>query len=67
MIIFAHPHQDPSGAVLDVLELLDAFFRDPDEESIAVVQPGGDRGVDKLFGVRQSQCGYYILLLKLHL
>ena len=50
MVIFAHPHQDPSSAVLDVLELLDAFVRDPDEECIAVVQPGGDKGVDQLFG-----------------
>ena len=24
MVIFAHPHQDPSSAVLNVLELLDA-------------------------------------------
>ena len=57
MVIFAHPHQDPSSAVLNVLELLDAFVRDPDEECIAVVQPGGDKGVDQLFGVRQSECG----------
>ena len=56
MVIFAHPHQDPSSAVLDVLELLDAFVRDPDE-CIAVVQPGGDKGVDQLFGVRQCECG----------
>ncbi|XP_010782828.1 aldose reductase-like [Notothenia coriiceps] len=38
--------EDPSSAVLNVLELLDAFVRDPDEECIAVVQPGGDKGVD---------------------
>ena len=57
MIIFAHPHQDPSSAVLNVLELLDAFVEDPDEECIAVVQPGGDKGVDQLFGIRQSECG----------
>ena len=57
MVIFAHPHQDPSSAVLYVLELPDAFVRDPDEECIAVVQPGGDKGVDQLFGVGQSECG----------
>ena len=41
---FAHPHQDPGSTVLYVLELLDALVRDPDEECIAVIQPGGDKG-----------------------
>ena len=44
VFIFAHPHQDPGSAVLYVLELLDALARDPDEECIAVIQPGGDKG-----------------------
>ncbi len=39
MIIFAHPHQDPSSTVLNVLQLLQAFARDPDEERITIVQP----------------------------
>ena len=47
VFIFAHPHQDPGSAVVYVLELLDALARDPDEECIAVIQPGGDKGVDE--------------------
>ena len=47
VIIFVHPHQDPGSAVLDVLQSLNALARDPDE-CIAVVQPGGDKGVDGL-------------------
>lgn len=34
MFVFVHPHQDPSNTVLDVLELLGAFARDPDEFSL---------------------------------
>ena len=49
MFILTHPHQDPSRAVLDVLELLKTAARDPDEECVAVIQPGGDKGMDKLF------------------
>lgn len=37
MVIFVHPHQGPSSAVLNVLELANALARDPDEESIAVI------------------------------
>ncbi len=55
MFIFAHPHQDPSSSVLDVLKLLNAFARDPNEECIALVQPGGDKGVDKLLCICQSK------------
>ena len=44
VVIFAHPHQDPGSAVLYVLEHLDALAKDPDEECIAVIQPGGDKG-----------------------
>ena len=47
MGVIAHPHQDPGSTVLYVLELLDALARDPDEECIAVIQPGGDKGVDE--------------------
>ena len=47
MLSFAHSHQDPSCTILDVLELLKALARDPDEKCIAVVQPGGDEGVDE--------------------
>ena len=57
MVIFAHPQQDPSSTVLNILQLLKAFVRDPGEECIAVVQPGGDKSVDKLFRVCRSECG----------
>ena len=57
VLVFAHPHQDPSSAVLYVLELLKALARGPDEECIAVIQPGGDKGVDQLFSIRQSEGG----------
>ena len=52
MVIFAHPHQDPSSStVLDVLELVNALARDPDEERITIVQPGGDKGVYQFFSI----------------
>ena len=40
VVVFAHPHQDPGSAVLDVMQSLYAPARDPDEECIAVIQPG---------------------------
>ena len=55
MFIFAQPHQDPGSAVLYVLELLDALARDPDE-CIAVIQPGGDKGVDELLCICLGEC-----------
>ncbi len=55
MIIFAHPHQDLSSTVLNVLQLLEAFARDHNEERITIVQPGGDKGVDKLFCISKSE------------
>ncbi|MED6295185.1 hypothetical protein CHARACLAT_029065 [Characodon lateralis] len=36
---------------------LKAFLRDPGEECIAVVQPGGDKSMDKLFRICKSECG----------
>ena len=51
MVVFAHSHQDPSCTVLNILEPLQALARDPDEKCIAIVQPGGDEGVDEFFGV----------------
>ena len=47
MIKLSHPHQDPSSAVLYILEPLEALARDPDEECITIVQPGGDKGMNK--------------------
>ena len=40
-----------------ILELLKALARDPDEKFIAIVEPGGDKGVDKLFSILQGQSG----------
>ena len=39
VIVFPHSHQDPSGTVLNMLELLDALARGPDEKCVAVVEP----------------------------
>ena len=47
MFSLTHPHQDPGSAVLYVLELFEALARDPDEECVAIVQPGGDEGMDE--------------------
>ena len=38
VIIFTHSHQDPSSTVLDMLELLDALARGPDEKCVSVVE-----------------------------
>ena len=56
VIIFAHPYQYPGSAVLNVLQSLHALARDPDEECITIVQPGGDKGVDKLLSICQGEC-----------
>ena len=42
VVVLPHPHQDPGSTFLDVP---------------LVVEPGGDKGVGKFFGVRQSDCG----------
>jgi hypothetical protein len=41
---------------LYVLELLDALARDPVEECIAEIQPGGDKGMDELLCICQGEC-----------
>ena len=56
MIIFPHSHQDPSSAVLYVLEPLKALARDPDEKCVTVVQPGGNKGVDEPLSIWQGEC-----------
>lgn len=53
MIEFSHPLQDPSSTVMDVLELLNALTRIHGEKLVAIVQPGGDKGMDQLFCVCQ--------------
>ena len=57
LVVLSHPHQDPGSTVLDVLQLLDVLAGDPDEECITVVEPGGDKGVDKFFGIGESEYG----------
>ena len=57
MVKFPHSHQDPRSAVLDVLQPLDVFAGDPNEKCVTVVQPGGDKGVDKLFSIVKSESG----------
>ena len=57
VLVLPHPHQDPGSTILDVLQTLDVLSGDPDEECVAVVQPGGDKGVDKFFGIGESEYG----------
>ena len=54
---FTHPHQDPGSAVLNVLQSLQAPTRDPDEECIAVVEPGGDKGMNQLLCIGKGEGG----------
>lgn len=54
---FTHPHQDPGSTVLNVLQSLQTPARDPDEECITVVQPGGDKGMDQLLSIREGEGG----------
>ena len=56
-VVLPHPHQDPGSTILDVLQPLDVLAGDPDEECITVVQPGGGDGVDKFFGIGESEYG----------
>ena len=49
VVVLPHPHQDPGSTILDVLQPLEVLAGDPDEERVAVVQPGGDKGVDTFF------------------
>ncbi len=53
----SHPHQDPGSAVLNILELLKAPARNPDEECITIVQPGGDKSMDELLCSRKGKGG----------
>ncbi len=53
----SYSHQDPSRAALDVREFLEALVGGPDEKGLAVIQSGGDKGVDKLLNVRRGECG----------
>lgn len=57
VLVFAYSHQDPSSGVLNVLELLQVAARDPDEECVAIVQSGGDKGMDQLLGIREGESG----------
>uniref|UniRef100_A0A3B3I4Z1 Cadherin domain-containing protein n=1 Tax=Oryzias latipes TaxID=8090 RepID=A0A3B3I4Z1_ORYLA len=53
VVKFMPPCQDPSSAVLDVLKLLQAPARNPNKESIVVVESGGD----KFFCTGLGECG----------
>lgn len=57
VVVLLHAHQDPSSTVLNVLQLLDVLAWDPDEECVAIVQPGGDKGVDEFFAIGESEYG----------
>lgn len=57
VFMFPHPHQDPGSAVLNILELLEAPARDPDEECVTVIQPGGDKGMDELLCSGEGEGG----------
>lgn len=49
VFMFLDLHQDPGGAVLDVLQLLNVLARNPEKDSVTIVQPRGDKGMDQLF------------------
>ena len=49
--------QDPDCVFLDQLEFLESFAGGPNEEGIAVVESGGDEGVDELLGIRYGEGG----------
>ena len=51
VFILSHSHQDPSSAVLDILQLLQTLVGDPDEKSVAVIQSRGDEGVDQFLSI----------------
>lgn len=48
MLMLTHPRLDPGSTVLNILETLTALARDPDEERITIVPPGGDKGMYEL-------------------
>ncbi|XP_038160711.1 GDNF family receptor alpha-2-like, partial [Cyprinodon tularosa] len=48
---------DPSCRVLNVLKPLQTLFRDPNEKCVAIVQSGGDKGMDQLLGVWEGENG----------
>lgn len=55
VFMFAHPHQNSGSTVLDVLQFLNVSARYSDEERIAIIQSGGDKGVDELLCILQGQ------------
>lgn len=53
VLMLTHPRLDrlprlDMFTVLNILEPLTAFARDPDEERITIVPPGGDKGMYEL-------------------
>lgn len=47
--MFTPPHQEAGSTVLYIVEPLKALARAPDKKSIALTEPGGDEGIDRLF------------------
>lgn len=54
MVIFAHPHEDPGSTDLRILNPMNALARDPDEESIEIMEPQGGKGMNQ-FSARRSK------------
>ena len=57
VVVFLHSHLDPYCTVLNILQSLQAFVRYPNENSITVIQSGGDKGVDPIFGISLGESG----------
>lgn len=57
VVVFTPPLQDEGNTVLEVLKLLQAPPWDPDEESITLIQPGDDKGLDQLFSITEGKGG----------
>lgn len=53
VIVFSNSQQGPCCTILNILQSLQAFLRDPDEKCVAVIQSGGDKGVDQFFSICQ--------------
>ena len=49
--------EDPGSRVLHILEPIQGFGREPGQDSIAVVQAGGDEGMDEGLNHRFSATG----------
>lgn len=55
--MFTPPHQEAGSTILYILEPLKPLARDPNEKGIAVTEPGGDKGIDRLFCILEGEKG----------